>query len=51
LLADLFDLAGGEIDSEATFRQTMNGVAHVEPTGDESFGRAEEAATREIVDA
>ena len=51
MLADLFDLAGGEIDSEATFRQTMNGVAHVEPTGDEAFGRAEEAATREIVDA
>lgn len=50
-LAHLFDLAGGEIGSEATFRQTMNGVAHVEPNGDEAFGRAGKGGTREIVDA
>jgi hypothetical protein len=28
----------------ATFRQKMNAVAHIEPTGDEVFGAAREAA-------
>ena len=31
-------------DELATFRQTMNGVAHVEPTGDEVFGPAQAPA-------
>ena len=31
-------------DEMATFRQKMNAVAHIEPTGDEVFGAAREAA-------
>jgi hypothetical protein len=38
-------------DTLASFRQRMNGVAHVEPTGDEVFGPQREASrTREAVE-